>query len=75
MNGRQVAEAARVNRPELERSIREGVAENAAVGNRLLDAGMEDIATPVAVRALENDRGLTRQICPAYGPEPRHETF
>ena len=75
MNGRQVAEAARVNRPELERSIREGGAENAADGNRPLDAGMEDIATPVAVRALENDRGLTRQSCPAYGPEPRHETF
>jgi PAS domain S-box-containing protein len=54
MNGRQVAEAARVNRPGLKVLFVTGFAENAAVGNGLLDPGMEVIAKPFAVTALGN---------------------
>jgi CheY-like chemotaxis protein len=41
INGRQVADAARENRPDLKVLFVTGYAENAAIGNGLLDAGMQ----------------------------------
>ncbi|RYE37358.1 MAG: response regulator, partial [Hyphomicrobiales bacterium] len=52
LNGRQVADAARVVRPDLGILFITGYAENAAVGNGLLDPGMEVITKPFAVQAL-----------------------
>jgi PAS domain S-box-containing protein len=46
MNGRQVADAARVSRSELKVLFVTGYAENAVVGNGHLDAGMHVIAKP-----------------------------
>lgn len=46
MNGRQVADAARTTRPDLKVLFVTGYAENAAVGNGFLDAGMHVIAKP-----------------------------
>jgi PAS domain S-box-containing protein len=46
MNGRQLADAARVTRPDLKVLFVTGYAENAAVGNGLLDAGMHVLAKP-----------------------------
>ena len=54
MNGRQVADAARATRPALKVLFVTGYAENAAVGNGLLDSGMEVITKPFAVGALGN---------------------
>ncbi|WP_343228844.1 response regulator [Sphingobium sp. D43FB] len=52
LNGRQVADAARVSRPDLKVLFITGYAENAAVGNGLLDAGMEVVTKPFNVVAL-----------------------
>jgi PAS domain S-box-containing protein len=52
MNGRQVADAARVLRPELEVLFITGYAENAVVGNGQLDAGMHVMTKPFAMEAL-----------------------
>ena len=52
MNGRQVADAARVARPDLKVLFITGYAENAAVGNGLLDAGMEVLTKPFTLDAL-----------------------
>jgi PAS domain S-box-containing protein len=52
MNGRQVADAARVQRPDLKVLFITGYAENAAVGNGHLSPGMEVITKPFAVTAL-----------------------
>jgi CheY-like chemotaxis protein len=49
MNGRQLADAARVTRPDLKVLFVTGYAENAAVGNGLLDAGMHVQAKPFAM--------------------------
>ena len=46
LNGRQVADAARLGRPDLKVLFVTGFAENAAVGNGHLDAGMEVITKP-----------------------------
>ena len=54
MNGRQVADAARATRPDLKVLFVTGYAENAAVGNGLLDAGMEVITKPFEMAALGN---------------------
>ncbi|HUB85065.1 MAG TPA: PAS domain-containing protein [Rhizomicrobium sp.] len=54
MNGRQVADAARVLRPDLKVLFITGYAENAAVGNGHLDAGMEILAKPFAMSTLAN---------------------
>ena len=54
MNGRQVADAARVKRPTLKVLFVTGYAENAAIGNGLLDAGMQVIAKPFVMAALGN---------------------
>ena len=54
MNGRQVADAARQVRPSLKVLFVTGYAENAAVGNGLLEPGMEVITKPFAMTALAN---------------------
>ncbi len=46
LNGRQVADAARVSRPSLKVLFITGYAENAAVGNGLLALGMEVLTKP-----------------------------
>ena len=52
MNGRQMADAARVGRPGLKVLFITGYAENAAIGNGRLAAGMEVMTKPFAVDAL-----------------------
>ena len=52
MNGRQVADAARLSRPQLKVLFVTGYAENAAVGNGHLDAGMEVITKPFVLSEL-----------------------
>ncbi|WP_375390465.1 PAS domain S-box protein [uncultured Sphingomonas sp.] len=54
VNGRQVADAARVTRPDLRVLFITGYAENAAVGNGLLATGMEVITKPFSVAAMTN---------------------
>ena len=49
LNGRQVADAGRAVRPDLKILIMTGYAHNAAVGNGLLDPGMEIITKPFAL--------------------------
>jgi CheY-like chemotaxis protein len=49
LNGRQVADAGRAVRPGLKILIMTGYAHNAAVGNGLLDPGMEIITKPFAL--------------------------
>lgn len=52
MNGRQVADSARVARPNLKVLFITGVAENAVVGNGHLDAGMEILTKPFEMAVL-----------------------
>ncbi|WP_380780469.1 PAS domain-containing protein [Sphingomonas sp. R86520] len=52
MNGRQMADAARVGRPELKILFITGYAENAVVGNGHLDPGMHVMTKPFAMEAL-----------------------
>jgi CheY-like chemotaxis protein len=52
MNGRQVADAARVDRPGLKVLFITGFAENAVVGNGHLSPGMEVITKPFELSAL-----------------------
>lgn len=52
MNGRQVADAARVLRPDLKVLFVTGYAENAVVGNGHLDHGMEVLTKPFPVATL-----------------------
>jgi CheY-like chemotaxis protein len=52
MNGRQVADAARVNRPDLKVLFITGYAENAAVGRGRLETGMFVIAKPFQMDIL-----------------------
>ncbi len=54
MNGRQVADAARVTRPGLKILFITGFAENAVVGNGHLEAGMEVITKPFVMATLGN---------------------
>jgi CheY-like chemotaxis protein len=54
MNGRQVADIARVTRPALKILFVTGYAENAAVGNGLLERGMEVITKPFVMAELGN---------------------
>jgi PAS domain S-box-containing protein len=54
MNGRQIAEAARTTRPALKVLFVTGFAENAAIGNGYLDAGMDIIAKPFVIAAFES---------------------
>jgi CheY-like chemotaxis protein len=52
MNGRQLADAARVHRPDLKVLFITGYAENAAVGNGHLDQGMSVLTKPFTIDAL-----------------------
>ncbi|HEY0202607.1 MAG TPA: PAS domain-containing protein, partial [Acetobacteraceae bacterium] len=52
LNGRQLADAARVLRPGLRVLFITGYAGNAAIGNEMLDAGMEILTKPFALEAL-----------------------
>ena len=52
MNGRQVADAGRVLRPDLKVLFITGYAENAVVGNGHLDPGMQVVTKPFDIRAL-----------------------
>jgi PAS domain S-box-containing protein len=52
LNGRQVADAARVRRPELKVLFITGYAENAAVGNGLMGQGMEVLTKPFQIEEL-----------------------
>ena len=52
MNGRQVADAARMTRPDLKILFVTGFAENAAVGNGLLETGMAVITKPFVMAEL-----------------------
>lgn len=52
LNGRQVADAARVRRPELKVLFITGYAENAAVGNGLMEQGMGVLTKPFEIEEL-----------------------
>jgi PAS domain S-box-containing protein len=52
MNGRQVADAARMFKPALKVLFVTGYAENAAIGNGMLAPGMQVITKPFAMSAL-----------------------
>ncbi len=52
MNGRQVADAARVARPDLKVLFITGYAENAVISHGHLDAGMHVLTKPFAMEAL-----------------------
>ncbi len=54
MNGRQVADAARQTRPDLKVLFVTGFAENAAIGNGQLPAGMAVITKPFQIADLAN---------------------
>jgi DNA-binding response OmpR family regulator len=54
LNGRQVADAARVGRPQLKVLFITGYADTAAVGNGQLDQGMEVMTKPFEISALAN---------------------
>ena len=52
MNGRQVADAARVGRPDLKVLFITGYAETALLGHGHLDPGMHVLTEPFAMEAL-----------------------
>jgi PAS domain S-box-containing protein len=52
LNGRQVADAAREQRPDLKVLFMTGYAENATIANGFLEPGMEMITKPFAIEAL-----------------------
>jgi CheY-like chemotaxis protein len=52
MNGKQMADAARVRRPDLKVLFITGYAENAAISNGGLDAGMQVMSKPFAMDTL-----------------------
>jgi DNA-binding LytR/AlgR family response regulator len=52
MNGRQLADAARVERPDLKVLFITGYAENAVIGSGQLERGMHVLTKPFAMDAL-----------------------
>ena len=64
MNGRQMADAARVGRPDLRVLFITGYAENAVVGNGYLDPGMHVMTKPFALEALAS---RIRDLLPTHG--------
>jgi PAS domain S-box-containing protein len=52
LNGRQVADAARLSRPDLKVLFMTGYAENATIANSVLEPGMQMITKPFPVEAL-----------------------
>jgi len=65
MNGRQLADAARVARPDLKILFITGYAENAAIGNSQLERGMHVLTKPFAMDALIN---RIREVIDLYRP-------
>jgi CheY-like chemotaxis protein len=64
MNGRQVADAARVKRPELKVLFITGYAENAVVGSGRLDKGMHVLSKPFQMDLLASRvRDIVGQDC------------
>ena len=61
MNGRQLADAARVHRPRLKVLFITGFAENAAWGNGTLEPGMQVLTKPFALDALT--AAVTSMLC------------
>jgi CheY-like chemotaxis protein len=62
LNGRQVADAGRVLRPDLKVLFMTGYAESAAIANGILSPGMQMITKPFAMDALmQRIRGLIEQ--------------
>ena len=62
MNGRQLADAARLSRPDLKIIFITGYAENAVLGNGQLSPGMQLITKPFAMEALgQKARNLIQQ--------------
>jgi signal transduction histidine kinase len=61
LNGRQVADAARVSRPNLKVLFITGYAENAVIGNGVLQPGMEVLTKPFVISTLGN---RIRQLIP-----------
>ena len=59
MNGRQLADAARINRPDLKVLFITGYAENAVIGERRLEAGMHILTKPFEMDVLA---GKVREI-------------
>jgi nitrogen-specific signal transduction histidine kinase/ActR/RegA family two-component response regulator len=57
LNGRQVADAARVKRPELKVLFITGYVDNAALGNGYLERGMSMVTKPFAMDALARKIG------------------
>ena len=66
LNGRQVADAARVKRPDLKVLFITGYAENAALGNGYLDRGMSVVTKPFAMDALA--RKIGEMMAEGTGP-------
>ncbi len=54
MNGRQLADAARVTRPDLKVLFITGYAENAVIGNGHLAPGMQVLTKPFVMEDLAN---------------------
>jgi CheY-like chemotaxis protein len=52
LNGRQLADAARQQRPDLKVMFMTGYAENATIANGFLEPGMQMITKPFAIEAL-----------------------
>jgi signal transduction histidine kinase/CheY-like chemotaxis protein len=67
MNGRQLADAAIINRPDLRVLFITGYAEKAAMGSGQLAPGMEVITKPFALHALANKVGsmITQSVAVA----------
>ena len=69
MNGRQMADAARVSRPGLKVLFITGYAENAAVGNGHLEPGMAVLTKPFVMEALASR--IKELIALPSGGDPR----
>jgi DNA-binding response OmpR family regulator len=67
MNGRQMADAARITRPDLKVLFITGYAENAVVGHGQLDHGMHVMTKPFAMQDLA---ARIRDIIQAGAPPP-----
>ena len=67
LNGRQIADAARVKRPDLKVLFITGYAENAALGSSILERGMSVVTKPFAIDALS--RKIAEMM--AERPDPR----
>ena len=66
LNGRQVADAARIQRPGLKVLFVTGYADTAAVGNGRMDAGMEVMTKPFEIGVFASRvRALIEKRCPS----------